>query len=112
MGAMTQEPGDDPTTSKYSCTVQLIRGGGEFQIMRNRDPHQMMFPSFELAGCQDPTDVNGPDDDHEGVTWYLDGARGDCFKIELTRSRAGALDVKKVSWAKIESRALTTEQEE
>lgn len=112
IAAMTEVPSDDPTTSSFTAEVQLLRGGGEFQLMRNTDVHQILYPSSEFAGCEEPADVNGPDDESEGCTWYLDGHAGDCFKIEFTRSRAECLDVKTVSWKRTETKALTDEQHE
>jgi polyketide synthase-associated protein len=110
--AMTEVPQEDPTTGLFTLDVQLIRAGGEFQIMRNRDWGQVMYPSTELSGCGEPTDVNGPDDESGGMTWYLGGNAGDCFKIEFSRSRTTCLDVKSLSWKFTENKALTEDQKE
>jgi polyketide synthase-associated protein len=107
---MTQAPQDDPNTGLYTFDVQLIRPGGEFQIVRNKDWSQVMYPTAELSGNDDPSDVNGPDEGNDGSTWYLHGRAGDCFRIELSRSRATCLDVKTVSWKLTETKELTEEQ--
>merc|ERR1719203_2322075 len=60
-------------TSKLSCVAHLLRAGGEFQILRNRDVEQTLYPLEETAGSDNASAVGGPDDDDDGRTWWLNG---------------------------------------
>jgi len=109
---MTSVPQADGSGSAFELEVQLLRPGGEFQIVRNRDWHQVFYPHEELSSCGDPKSVGGPDDESDGRTWFLDGKPGDVFRIELRRSNEQGFDVRQVFWEKTGERALSEEQKE
>lgn len=90
----------------WSLQVQLLRNGGEFQIIRNEDWGQVMYsdkPYAEVPGA-----VQGPDDIAlaRGSTWYLNGKAGDVYRISFERKGAD----KKISWQRVENQPLTEEQ--
>jgi len=107
---MTAVPSEQSGEARFSLDLQLDRDGGEFQIVRNRDWDQVLYPFEEWAGCQDPSAVGGPDDESYGRTWFLDGRAGDRFRIELQRSRPGGRDEKQVSWTSLGNVPLTEAQ--
>nr|AQS99179.1 type I polyketide synthase [Gambierdiscus excentricus] len=76
--------------------VVLRWGTGEFQIVRNKDPCQVLYPTMVKA--TEDTEVLGPDEGGDGLHWFIKGRPGDVFRIELQRSVADGNDVKKVSW--------------
>merc|ERR1712187_851897 len=60
----------------------------EFQIFRNNDWDQCIYPAITLAGQEtgDDTDACGPDNGGSGRTWSIRGKVGDSFKVEFQRS--------------------------
>mmetsp|Transcript_61872 Transcript_61872/g.180834 ORF Transcript_61872/g.180834 Transcript_61872/m.180834 type:complete len:1030 (-) Transcript_61872:170-3259(-) len=95
----------------YSLDVHLIRSGGEFQIVRNRDLEQVLYPlNGGFAG--EASGIGGPDDQGEGRAWSLNGRRGNTFRIELSRRNENGLDVRNVSWKKTGDQDLSEEQKE
>lgn len=88
----------------------LLRGGGEFQVVRNKDFGQAFYPTIprdKVGG-----DVLGPDDDGHGQNWYLDAVAGDVVRIDFQRvidPKAGT-DTKKLAWQKLRHEALSGEQ--
>mmetsp|Transcript_17101 Transcript_17101/g.54772 ORF Transcript_17101/g.54772 Transcript_17101/m.54772 type:complete len:1163 (-) Transcript_17101:214-3702(-) len=91
----------------WSQEVHLLRDGGEFQIVRNKDWGQVFCSdqpySESSSSCTGPQDIATA----RGYTWYLNGQAGDVYKISFER-RA---DEKKISWEKLRSEPLTQEQE-
>merc|ERR1719387_2045058 len=77
----------------YKLQARIIKGGGEFQIVRDADWGQVLYPDARSSA------VLGPDDQYdEGTTWKLNGREGDNFEIELVRTVNGAEDTKTVSF--------------
>jgi len=90
----------------WSVEVQLLRSGGEFQIVRNEDLQQVIYadkPYAEIPGA-----VSGPADisSARGFTWFLDGMGGDVYKVSFERK-----EEMKVFWQKLRTEALTEEQQ-
>eukprot|EP00439_Symbiodinium_sp_Y106_P002538 s6453_g1.t1 len=79
----------------WTFEVHLIRPGGQFQILRNRDSEQVLYPA--AWADRDPSAVRGPDDGSDGRCWYLKGEQCDVFCLSLQRRVDEGLDVKKVS---------------
>jgi len=98
------------TKTVYRLDTRLLTAGGEFQIVRNRDMEQILYPPEEMMGQSD--EVLGPDDESYGRTWYLDGKAGDNFTIKLERSKEDGLDAKQISWTSTGSTALSAEEQE
>lgn len=107
---MTEVPQEDARSAAFTLDLQLLRPGGEFQILRNRDWDQAIYPLVELAGCEDPASVGGPDDESLGRVWCLDGRPGDRFRLELRRSTRSGRDEKLVSWTSLGHEALSEAQ--
>jgi polyketide synthase-associated protein len=82
---------DRSAPGTFTLDVRLLRGGGEFQIVRDEDWAQVFYPG------RDGT-VLGPDgiDECEGASWRLLGKGGDNFVIELQRNLE--TDDRKVTW--------------
>lgn len=94
---------------RYFLDVHVLRLGGEFQIVRNRDFEQVLYPEdSETSG--DASNVSGPDDQSLGRSWYLNGRRGNTFRIELSRVNQNGLDMRNVSWTKTGDQELTDEE--
>jgi len=110
MQEMSDAPSDDSDWTGLSLDVQLLRAGGEFQILRQRDWDQALYPLEEMSGCQEPSAVGGPDDDSLGRAWFLDGQAGDRFRIEMRRLRTSGRSEKRVSWTLLGNVALTQSQ--
>jgi len=100
------------TPGVYALDVHLIRLGGHFQIVRNRDLEQVFYPRSGGGLGSEPSSVCGPDDQDEGRSWYLNGRRRNTFRIEFSRVNENGLDVRRVSWTKTGDRDLSEEQKE
>jgi len=107
---MVETPSDDDGATHYCMEVQLLRSGGEFQILRHRDWDQALYPLEEMAGCTDPSAVGGPDDESYGRAWFLDGRPGDRFRIDLRSAKSSGRGEKQVSWTMLGNEPLTEEQ--
>jgi hypothetical protein len=90
---------DDSQVGVHYLEVTLPTQRGAFQIMRNEDPDQILYPDRYEADAS--AAVLGPDDLGGDLCWLLDGGRDDAFRIELHRSVESGLDKKKVSWTKL-----------
>lgn len=77
----------------WSCEATLLHQGGDFQIVRNEDWGQVIGPRQPHAEPDQPG--IGPDNFAalKGLSWCLNGAPGDVFRIELRR------EVETCSWA-------------
>uniref|UniRef100_A0A7S1RUY7 Ketosynthase family 3 (KS3) domain-containing protein n=1 Tax=Alexandrium catenella TaxID=2925 RepID=A0A7S1RUY7_ALECA len=91
---------DPQVKGLYYAEVTLRWGDGEFQIVRNKDFQQVLYPS--AARAPSGSDVLGPDEGGEGLHWRVRGCPGESFRIELQRSLAGGEDAKSVSWRGLE----------
>jgi len=96
---MVEGQADDAKSVLSTFEVRLLREGGEFQILRNKDFKQVIYPTEAMAGpSDDPAGIGGPDEDDDSQAWYLDGTPGDTFLIEFRRSIERGIDVKRVTW--------------
>jgi len=80
-------------------TAQLPRRGGEFQIVRDQDWAQVFYPSIPMGTVEEF--IIGPRDGGHGLNWFLDGSKGDSFRITFRRAVEEGRDNKKISWAKL-----------
>jgi len=87
--------------------ITLQQSAMEFQIVRNRDWRQVLYPS-EPRTTNSTSTVHGPDDLSDGLHWLLHGNPGDTYRIELQRLVTGELDTKKVTWWRLDSRMRTS----
>nr|AQS99229.1 type I polyketide synthase [Gambierdiscus excentricus] len=88
----------------WNVEVQLLRKGGEFQIVRNQDWGQMFCS--DTPGASETSVAHGPYDVGMARTfsWYLKGIPGDYFCISFERK------TKEVRWEKLKNEPLTDEQ--
>merc|ERR1712176_1182011 len=88
-----QEMKSDPDTpGVFSVDVRILGFGGEFQIVKDRDWSQALYPAPE-----DKEQVLGPDNLSGSHTWKLKANSGDNFKITLQRKVEGDTDTKSIS---------------
>lgn len=88
----------------FHLDVALTRVGGEFQIVKDKDLYQVLYPPRPRTDWQGPDEeVLGPDDESYNKTWYLDGHPGDVVRIEFQRVHEMEVDLKKVSWRYLKS---------
>jgi polyketide synthase-associated protein len=90
---MTPEPSKNDT---FRTTVKLSGSGGEFQIVRNMDFAQVIYPDFPYSTSE--SKVNGPDDLGEGLFWNIEGKFGDKVTIEFQRIVDAEKDTMRVTW--------------
>lgn len=83
----------------FTLEVTLPSGCGEFQIVRNKDWRQTMFPPGPRAGGE--AAIHGPDDRLEGYNWLISGKRNSTFRIEFQRIAEFGQDMKKLSWREV-----------
>mmetsp|Transcript_59161 Transcript_59161/g.152155 ORF Transcript_59161/g.152155 Transcript_59161/m.152155 type:complete len:1274 (-) Transcript_59161:140-3961(-) len=87
----------DPTESGlYRATIQLLKETSNFQIFRDRDWEQGMYPKAAEGGAE--AAVGGPDGLGHGRNWQITGKVGDHYNIEFRRRSTGNLDEKSVTW--------------
>merc|ERR1712113_993403 len=90
-----EEMEPDPSNpGSFHKTVTLSHDGGFFQIVRNMDWNQMIYPSE----CYGDSDVlgEGPDDMGADLYWQIGGKQGQEFLIEFQRIVESDSDVMKV----------------
>merc|ERR1711964_328436 len=69
---------NDP--AKFVGEIQLISGDVEFQIVRDGDWSQVIYPARPLCAGESSTRILGPDDNGKGLHWCLNGCIGDIFR--------------------------------
>lgn len=92
---------DAGSAGTFSAEVRITRPRCEFQIVRNEDRRQAIFPMAQ-HGTQS-TKVAGPDDSVWGMNWALPGALGDVFRIDFSRQDEAC----NVRWEKVRSETLS-----
>lgn len=95
--AMTQDPAEP---SLFHLDVELRFDGGEFQLVRNRDWNQVIWPSSALSRSGSNTLIQGPNEGGHGLNWFLDGRAGESFRIEFKRAQQEEEDVISLAWMK------------
>lgn len=94
----------------WSTEIKFIKSGAnEFQIVRNKDWTQCIYPSKQKASSGDGTTL-GPDDSGHGLNWLLEVSAGDVYKIELTRKLENDNDDKNVTWSHVRKEELSEDQ--
>jgi polyketide synthase-associated protein len=92
---------DDSQVGVHFIEVKIKENGGYFQIMRNEDYAQVIYP--ERYGSDQTAAILGPDELGGDLCWNLNGFRDETFRIEFHRTSENGLDKKKVSWRKVSS---------
>jgi hypothetical protein len=81
----------------YSKDIILQQSESEFQIVRNRDRQQALYPGRPRS-TESTSKVYGPDDLGNGLHWLLHGSPGGTYRIELERRVIGEFDTKRIAW--------------
>jgi polyketide synthase-associated protein len=89
---------DTSNNAVFRAKIKLTRAGSEFQIVRNKDFAQVIYPDSPYAGPE--SNVYGPDDLGDGLFWSVEGSIGDHFTIEFQRIVELDDDKMGVSWLK------------
>ncbi|CAE8632295.1 unnamed protein product [Polarella glacialis] len=87
----------------FRAKVQLLKDGGVFQVVRDKDWDQTFYPE---AGVTNPpgSSIVGPDAFGLGRGWPLGGKAGDIFEVEFRRSVAtSGSDDRSVTWNRLEA---------
>merc|ERR1712232_1541902 len=70
--------------------VTLTRHFTDFQIVRNEDLMQVMYPAVHGSSGKEDEEVMGPDDESMGTSWSIKGKAGDVFSITFKRTGDGS----------------------
>jgi len=100
----------EPAPGAFTLDVRLLHSGGEFQIVRNQDMSQVIYPSNPRVSFEDAPAVLGPDGTGSGLTWFIGGDAGDNFRITFERVRQDGLDIKTVRWEQVGHAPLSEEE--
>lgn len=104
--------GLEPMTAQgdgvFTFDAHLIRHGGHFQILRNRDFQQALYP--ESYSGHDPARVCGPDDCAEGRCFKLNGSARDLWHVELKPAAEDSSGIKEVYFSRTGTQELSEEQ--
>merc|ERR1712136_677259 len=73
---------------------QLLHDGGEFQIVRDEDFDQTLYPMDPYGFGDTNSTILGPDGNGRDLNWWLGGRAGDVFRIFFERSE----DSMQVGW--------------
>lgn len=98
---------DQSADGLFRADVTLEKEEGEFQIVRNKDWQQVLYPVGDDAGK-----TEGPDDLDGGRCWKLASNAGDSFRIQLQREWKQGEDQRTVSWQKLQSGAASVSSAE
>jgi hypothetical protein len=88
----------------HTLDIALCDTATEFQIVRNQDWDQRFYPTFSTmaSASWDEFEACGPDDDGHGKNWFIKGEIGDVIRIEWQRYVKDGVDVKHISWHKLD----------
>jgi len=86
----------------YGMEVQMTSLRLIFQIVRNKDLHQRIYPEVHPAGTggKSGSFVLGPDGDGRGAHWEIDGEPGDVFTIVFCRTWLDDFETMRLKWHK------------
>mmetsp|Transcript_106072 Transcript_106072/g.300088 ORF Transcript_106072/g.300088 Transcript_106072/m.300088 type:complete len:1165 (-) Transcript_106072:187-3681(-) len=102
---------DESMPGVYHLEGQLLDRHGEFNIVRNKDWHQVIYPARMYADSDNRLPVIGPDEHGRGFEWLVEGKRGDVFMIDLQRAYEYNTVTMEVTWRRLRSEKLTEVQE-
>jgi len=96
---------DPQNNGCYSLDVMLTPMRLEFQIIRNQDWLQRIYPDIDEGLGSNFTRIAPINDLGRGKNWGIEGDDGDVFRITLLRNPADLSDIT-VSWDKIDHRPV------
>jgi polyketide synthase-associated protein len=85
-----QEMSQGSSPGEYRTEVTLNRNCTDFQIVRNEDWMQVMYPDVPGSSGREGEQVMGPDDESMGSSWRIYGNAGDVFSITFRRTSDGS----------------------
>jgi len=92
---------DKETEGFFYLETQLTRPGGTFNIVRNQDDRQTIYPEIPYAEVGYASPVLGPDDQGRAYYWYVAGEPGDVVRIEMRRVHRDGCVSMDVTWKKL-----------
>uniref|UniRef100_A0A7S4R6G5 Ketosynthase family 3 (KS3) domain-containing protein n=1 Tax=Alexandrium monilatum TaxID=311494 RepID=A0A7S4R6G5_9DINO len=104
-GELQSMTADPAMPGLFTAEVKLLTGGvSMFQIIRNRDWGQAIYP--DVPGADSTSPVLGPEE-QLGCSWAIEGKVGDVFQVSFQRAIEGGGDEQKVTWAYVRNEELT-----
>lgn len=101
---------DSAVKGLFYAEVKFLKDRGEFQIIRNRDSSQTLYPGYQYASSGSDREVQGPDEWGQDKCWFIDAKAGDVFRIEFQRTQGDDKDEKAVTWRRLREERLTPEE--
>lgn len=102
---------DDSMPGVYHIEAQLLKNHGEFNIVRNKDWHQVIYPSVMFANEDVRSSILGPDEYGRGYEWLIDGKPGDVFMIDFQRAYENGTVAMQTTWRRLRNEKLSSKQE-
>lgn len=96
-----QMTADKDTEGLFFYESKLTRNGGTFNIVRNQDERQTIYPEIPYAQAEDASAALGPDDQGRAYYWYVAGKIGDHVRIEMQRVYKDGCVSMEVTWKKV-----------
>mmetsp|Transcript_105942 Transcript_105942/g.330399 ORF Transcript_105942/g.330399 Transcript_105942/m.330399 type:complete len:1163 (-) Transcript_105942:221-3709(-) len=96
-----QMTADKEKEGVFYVESQLTRHGGTFNIVRNQDDRQTIYPEYPYCDDGAVSPVLGPDDQGRAYYWYVAGEPGEMVRIELRREYKDGIVTMGVSWTKV-----------
>jgi len=91
-----------PRLGRHYLEVEITQFGGEFQIVRDNDWGQVLYPSISNCGADGvaKAKVLGPNSWGHGYNWHIACTPGERFLIEFNRTIDAEGDKREVCWSK------------
>jgi hypothetical protein len=87
------------TAGKYEVDVVLTTSVGKFQLVRNKDWSQILYPQGDK--------VVGPGSASPSQSWSIEGSVGDVYRVVMQRVWQGGAFATTVSWSKVGTKAIS-----
>lgn len=108
MDTLQEVPAASSKEGCYVAEVQLLRDGGRFQVVRDKDWDQTFYPKEPNADAT--AKVMGPDCCGLGKSWRLGGKAGDIFRVEFRRTtHPDGRDQRSISWKLVRTATVNFE---
>lgn len=115
---------EDEAVGRFTIKASLPKGKQRFQILRNRDWRQLIYPETRYADCEDDVPVKGPDASGYDSYWSIEVmASRNVFFIDLElwpeaalaaredeRKARPAVSKMKVSWRSVGRQELSQQE--
>jgi len=103
---MLEMTADTRNKGKYQFDVQKTKLGTLFQISRNKDKLQLIYPNIDSGVGNAMSPVAPLDEYGQNKYWDIAGSDGDVFRVTLYRDPEDLSDIS-IEWEKIDSRPVT-----